>query len=176
MAGVKGRSGGARPNSGPKPKSTPRTRGSVWMQTRARILERDGGLCQCDRCLGRGLPADQVDHRVPLWEGGADDDGNLQAIHSDCHKRKTKDEAARRAAAGLAVPEPKSDPLEFLLGVMNDVDQDPRLRVRAAVAAAQYIHTKTHDGGKKAAVDEKAKTVAGGKFRAAAAPLKLVNS
>lgn len=58
---------------------------------------------------------------------------------------------------------------------MNDVRQDPKLRVRAAVAAAQYLHTKTHDGGKKEAAAERAAKAASGRF-APPAPPKLVVS
>lgn len=65
-------------------------------------------------------------------------------------------------------------PLEFLKGVMNDLEQDPKLRVRAAIAAAQYEHMKKGDGGKRDEVADAAKKAAGGKFKAAPAPLKLV--
>jgi hypothetical protein len=49
------------------------------------------------------------------------------------------------------------------------------LQVRAAVAAAQYRHTKKGDGGKKEEAAEKAKKASTGRFAAATAPLKLVN-
>lgn len=69
------------------------------MRTRERILTRDMGLCQCDECKAApyARAASEVDHRVPLWDGGSDDDANLQSMHPDCHERKTKAEAARRA-------------------------------------------------------------------------------
>jgi 5-methylcytosine-specific restriction protein A len=77
---------------------TVRLRGRPWERKRQQILTRDAGMCQCDECkqLGRVLPATEVDHRIPLWEGGTDDDENLQAINEDCHKRKTASEAGRR--------------------------------------------------------------------------------
>lgn len=76
-----------------------RTRGAGWMRTRARILRRDCGLCQCAECkaAGRLRPAHEVDHVTPLEQGGSDDDSNLQAIAVECHKRKTAREAAARA-------------------------------------------------------------------------------
>ena len=37
--------------------------------------------------------ADEVDHIVPLSQGGTDEDTNLRAIHHDCHKVKTQREA-----------------------------------------------------------------------------------
>jgi phage terminase small subunit len=71
-------------------------------------------------------------------------------------------------------PPAADTPLAFLKGVMNDLEQDPRLRVRAAIAAAQYEHMKKGDGGKKDETAEKAKQAAGGKFKSAPPPLKLV--
>lgn len=65
-------------------------------------------------------------------------------------------------------------PLAFLLAVMNDPAQDPKDRIRAAVAAAQYVHPKK-EGGKKDERQEEARKTAGGKF-APAAPPKLVVS
>lgn len=78
---------------------TERTRGSAWQKTRHRILMRDNGLCRCAECVasGRILVAHEVDHVVPLHEGGSDADINLSAINVDCHKRKSAAEAAKRA-------------------------------------------------------------------------------
>lgn len=66
-----------------------------WRKLRALILKRDRYLCQCSDCLGQRLPASEVDHRTPKFEGGTDDPGNLYAIHVDCHKRKTAAESVR---------------------------------------------------------------------------------
>jgi phage terminase small subunit len=62
------------------------------------------------------------------------------------------------------------DPLKFLLGVMQDMSQDSRTRVRAAIAAAQYMHPKAGDGGKKEGKADAAKKVSAGKFAPAAPP------
>lgn len=62
------------------------------------MLKRDGYLCQCEQCQdGTRLPkvANEVDHIVPLSQGGTDDPGNLRAISHDCHKVKTQAEARR---------------------------------------------------------------------------------
>lgn len=74
-----------------------RTRGSVWMATRARILSRDSGLCLVCKAAGRLTLASEVDHRTPLEDGGADEDANLQSICPPCHKAKTAAEASARA-------------------------------------------------------------------------------
>lgn len=63
-----------------------------WKKAREDFLKRNP-LCTCDECtaLGRVLPADTVDHRVPhrgderlMW-----DESNWQAMNHDCHSRKT---------------------------------------------------------------------------------------
>ena len=81
--------------------------GAEWDKIRKRILERDKGLCQCERCQGgriRLRPATEVDHKVSKatakrigWtDQQIDADDNLQAINGDCHKRKTAEEQGKR--------------------------------------------------------------------------------
>lgn len=65
------------------------------------------------------------------------------------------------------------DPLEFLLDVMQGRVEANAGQIRAATAAAQYVHAKRGEGGKKDAAGDRAKSAAGGKF-APAAPPKLV--
>ena len=66
------------------------------------------------------------------------------------------------------------EPLAFLELVMNDPATPLKERVRSAIAAAQYRHTKRGDGGKKEEAIGKAKTAAKGRFGARPAPLKVV--
>ncbi|MGD1323524.1 HNH endonuclease [Pandoraea pnomenusa] len=66
--------------------------GAAWVRRRAHILLRDCGLCQVCRRAGRVTIATEVDHIVPKSQGGTDDDDNLQAICSPCHKTKTGSE------------------------------------------------------------------------------------
>lgn len=50
--------------------------------------------------MGFARPFDalaEVDHRTPLWEGGAHAVDNLQVLCQPCHKLKTASEAKRRA-------------------------------------------------------------------------------
>jgi 5-methylcytosine-specific restriction protein A len=65
--------------------------GRPWRRKRERILERDKYLCKCTECIKNNLltPADEVDHIIPISQGGSDDDSNLAAINHECHKRKT---------------------------------------------------------------------------------------
>ena len=68
------------------------------------------------------------------------------------------------------------DPLKFLLEVMRDAEADPGLRVRSAIAAAQYVHMKKGDGGKKDEQRERAEKVGQGRFAPSAAPRLVVNN
>ena len=83
--------------------------------------------------------------------------------------------ALQPAASGVAEPVTVKSPLQYMLDVMNDLEADERLRSQMAVAAAPYMHAKKGEGGKKDEQANKAKAAAaGGRFKAAAAPLKLV--
>ena len=71
--------------------------GPAWDKLRVQVLKRDGYLCQCRHCAAEDRPtlANEVDHIVPKAQGGTDDMRNLQAINSDCHKRKTAEDEGR---------------------------------------------------------------------------------
>lgn len=88
--------------------SSERGYGWAWQKARQRILARDCGLCQCEECkrLKRLRVATEVDHIVPKFEGGTDDDENLQAVNTDCHKLKTAAESARARAQGSPITGP----------------------------------------------------------------------
>jgi len=68
-------------------------------------------------------------------------------------------------------------PLDILLAIARDETVDVMARARAASAAAQYVHVRRHDGGKRDTDARKAKSAAGGKFKPNAPPkLNLVNN
>lgn len=62
------------------------------------------------------------------------------------------------------------DPVKFLLMVMNDPCASPQLRVRAAIAAAQYENHKRGPKGKKDGQKDAAAVAAAGRFAPAKAP------
>jgi 5-methylcytosine-specific restriction protein A len=67
----------------------PRTSSSPWRRLRRGILKRDNYTCHV--CGQPG--ADEVDHLVPLSEGGTDHPSNLAAIHrTPCHAAKSSAE------------------------------------------------------------------------------------
>ena len=82
--------------------STERGYGWAWQQAVKRIRARDHDVCQ--PCLrrndGRIGTYGAVDHKVPKFEGGTDDEANLEVICDDCHAPKTAAESLR--ARGLA--------------------------------------------------------------------------
>ena len=72
--------------------------GSAWQKLRLAILRRDDERCQSCGNLGT-----EVDHIVPVGEGGAKTDpANLQTLCATCHAVKSKAEAARANARRLA--------------------------------------------------------------------------
>jgi 5-methylcytosine-specific restriction enzyme A len=83
--------------------------GSAWDKIRKRILARDGGICQCRHCKAdrRVKVATEVDHIINKAKAAEmgwtpdqiDADDNLQAINTDCHKRKTQEEQGRKVRA-----------------------------------------------------------------------------
>lgn len=64
-------------------------RSTAWRSTRAAFLLAHP-YCECEDCKGLRVPADMVDHRVPIELGGAKLDwNNLQAMRNHpCHDRK----------------------------------------------------------------------------------------
>lgn len=48
----------------------------------------------CVRCdaAGRITAATELDHILPLYKGGADDETNLQGLCEQCHKDKTAED------------------------------------------------------------------------------------
>jgi 5-methylcytosine-specific restriction endonuclease McrA len=75
--------------------------GSAEQARAKRILKR---FLYCCHVCGK-VGADQVDHVIPVGEGGADEDWNLAPIHAEpCHRRKTAAEAVRARARGGTRP------------------------------------------------------------------------
>jgi 5-methylcytosine-specific restriction enzyme A len=76
--------------------------GTEWDKAVKRIRARDSDTCQ--QCVRTGhMPLGSysaVDHKVPRFEGGSDDDTNLEVICKPHHDAKTALESAR--ARGLA--------------------------------------------------------------------------
>lgn len=74
-----------------------RKRGSAGVRDRDRIRRRDCGLCQECKRNGNVAMGAAVDHIVPLWKGGSDDDANKELLCAPCHDVKSAREARERA-------------------------------------------------------------------------------
>lgn len=97
----------------PRLGATARSRGRARQEARLRVWLRDGPRCACcgelvDITPGTTRPF-ELDHIVPLWQGGEDTDDNRQClcvIYDDqgnklgCHVEKTAREATERAGQG----------------------------------------------------------------------------
>ena len=73
------------------PIATQRMRGDNWMRVRARWF-RLNPLCVMCEANGFIQLANQLDHVIPLYKGGADDESNYQSLCVDCHKIKSAEE------------------------------------------------------------------------------------
>ena len=73
-----------------------RDRSRAYRKVRALVLRRDGFLCVL--CGAGGVPL-EVDHIVPLSEGGGDDPVNLRVLCVGCHADRTYGPGDTRAAA-----------------------------------------------------------------------------
>lgn len=77
------------------PEAEQRIRGRKWMTIRARWFS-DHPLCVTCEAKGYARAATQLDHIVPLIDGGKDDESNYQGLCEACHTDKTAREAKAR--------------------------------------------------------------------------------
>lgn len=84
---------------------TQRMRGRAAVERRSTYLRLQPLCTECTKA-GQVRAAMAVDHRIPLWAGGADDlDTNGNGLCTDHHDAKTGCEARMRAAGGwLSTP------------------------------------------------------------------------
>jgi 5-methylcytosine-specific restriction protein A len=87
-----------------RPSAARRGYGKDWRRRRAEYLE-EHPFCVRPLAGGRSCQAETtvVDHIVPLAEGGADDEGNWQALCKTCHdswKQRHDRERAKRRPGG----------------------------------------------------------------------------
>lgn len=84
------------PHKWDAPRANPvvRKRGHWLMDARRRLFERQP-LCEPCQQAGRLTVATIRDHKIPLAEGGTEDESNEQAICEPCHRAKSQQEAMR---------------------------------------------------------------------------------
>ena len=76
-----------------------RLRGRRAVERRKRWLQANPLCVQCE-ALGRVTEAEEVDHIVPLFKGGADDETNLQSLCVEHHSIKTRKDLGWNALTG----------------------------------------------------------------------------
>lgn len=76
--------------------ATERIRGRPGERMRERIRKRDGYLCSACKAEGVLTPGYQVDHTVPLEQGGSNDDGNQALLCKRHHDIKSGAEQRAR--------------------------------------------------------------------------------
>jgi 5-methylcytosine-specific restriction protein A len=74
-----------------------RMRGTTGVNDRNAIRRRDCGQCQQCKREGRATIGTEVDHIIPLWAGGSEDQSNKELLCGSCHAEKTSREAGERA-------------------------------------------------------------------------------
>jgi hypothetical protein len=82
-----------------------RVDGDSMRALKKRALARSGWYCECDLCqAGYAMKLTwktcELDHHIPLYQGGTNAIANMRALHVACHKRITAQQAAERAATG----------------------------------------------------------------------------
>lgn len=76
-----------------------RITGRKLQRLRGELFAREPLCAECKR-LGRVTLATQRDHRIPLCDGGTEDDDNVQGLCDPCHEAKSLGEALRGRRAG----------------------------------------------------------------------------
>ena len=77
--------------------ATERIRGRAWMKERHTALV--AGLFTCVDC-GRVSASNEVDHHIPLEQGGANEQSNYKVRCIECHRAKTDAENKVRLGKG----------------------------------------------------------------------------
>lgn len=69
-------------------------------RVRARVVERQGGVCGCGCGVKLGAAGEGVefDHETALIAGGENRESNLRALRQPCHAAKTVRDVAEKAA------------------------------------------------------------------------------
>ena len=135
MAGVKGRSGGPRPNSGgpransggARPNSGPKPRSST-----AQLLDEM-------KRLDEEIAKRAADRSAPI----------KQEAEAQVSKTPDLSLAEKRELLNEMFPVGSDDPLQFLLNVMNEPLMSMDLRIKAATKAVDFKHAKPGEKGKK---------------------------
>jgi hypothetical protein len=87
---------------------------------------------------------------------------------------KTKHNKAETVADINAAASENLTPLEYMLKIMRDPNEDADRRARMAIAAAPFCHSRKGEGSGKEDKAERAKQASSGKFAPSKPPIKLI--
>lgn len=98
-----------------------------------------------------------------------------ERVNNDVNNAASPSGAADQemAGIGLAALGLTSDPKRVLVALMNDANEEPKLRLEAAKALMPFVHARVAEQGKKEAKNEAARKVAN-RFAPSAPPLRMV--
>lgn len=105
---------------------------------KVRIRRRDGD--KCVKCNSKKLL--EVDHIVPLFKGGRNDDDNLQTLCRKCHREKTEEDM--RDTGCLTLPNPTSLYSTLPIGSEEEADdffEKPKF-TEVDMELAKYLHDR----------------------------------
>lgn len=68
-----------------------RIRGRKLQERRARLLAKNPLCVECEK-QGKVKPATELDHIIPMHQGGPDTEANLQPLCRECHDIKSATE------------------------------------------------------------------------------------
>lgn len=128
------------------------------------------GLTKKEAAIEAGCPAKTASQAASRYE--KDPDVQAAMGRTIAVQAKKIDEPA--ADPDTYIPGQVDDPLEFFKNVTNDLEAEPKLRLDAAKAWAQYTLTKPGEAGKKEDKAKAAKDAGQGRFAAAPPPLFAV--
>ncbi len=139
-------------------------------QQRKYAEARFAGLGKKDSALAAGCPAKSASQAGSRLEKHPNVVAHLARLKAA--------ESESIPAAGVDAPPPGlkdegefyEDPKEFLRAVMNDRQEDRKMRLQAAVALLPYEHQKLGESGKKEQKDKEAAAAGRGRFAPGMAP------
>lgn len=135
-------------------------------QKRRYAVARMSGMTKKQAAIESGCPEKTASQAASRYEKDPDVIAAIGRMSAQPEKPSDSDSSLKDTDKG--------DPLQFMRNMMNDLAEDPKLRLDAAKALASYTIPKPGDKGKKEEKADAAKKASGGKFSAAPPPLRAV--
>jgi len=134
---------------------------------------RANGLSKKDAAIAAGCPEKSASQAASRYEKDPDIQAHVLRLGAN---PATEPAEKIQARATVQSGGTFKCPLEYMRSVMNEIEEDPKLRLDAAKALASYTVSKPGEKGKKEERQAAADKVASGsgRFGVAPAPLKVV--